>query len=128
MARIPQRTFDAEKPLFARKSFTASGRKFVPGSSFDWRHMAVAQRRVRQMFEAGMLMHEVVEPEAKKPKVEAPKVEAPEPKPDVVGDDLDQIDDMKKLREIADEIDAPYKKSKDDQREAIRERRLELEF
>lgn len=126
MARIPERTFDPAKPLFARKAFTAAGRKFTPGAAFDWHHMAVAQRRVRQMFEAGMLMHEVTEPKVTKPKVEAPKVEAEAPKVEVTGDDLDQIDDMKKLREIADEIDAPYKVSKSDQRDAIRERRKEL--
>lgn len=38
-------------------------------------------------------------------------------------DNLDEIDDMKELRRIADEIGAPYKVSKADQRQAIRDHR-----
>jgi uncharacterized protein YjhX (UPF0386 family) len=40
-----------------------------------------------------------------------------------VGDDLDAIDDMKELRAIADAEGAPYKVSKKDQRQAIRDNR-----
>lgn len=117
MARIPERKFDPSRPVFARKFFIANGRKFTPGAELDWRKLGVAQRRVQQMFEAGKLGHEGV---ALEPKVD---VEQPELFSGEVVDELDAIDDMKELRRIADEIGAPYKVSKKDQREAIRDYR-----
>ena len=135
MARIPERKFDPARPVFARKYFTANGRKYVPGTPLDWRSASISQRRVAQMFDAGKLIHndkmDVIE------RVNAPEVtvedkieELPDPGDHwhyVVEDDLDAIEDMKELRAIADEIGAPYKVSKVDQRQAIRDYRKEIE-
>lgn len=140
MARIPERKFDPARPVVARKYFTANGRKYVPGAQLDWRSASISQRRVMQMFDAGKLKHddEVI--------VEDKKVVESAPEPveftvedklpdqgdhwhyvDEPDDDLDRIDDMKELRRIADEIGAPYKVSKADQRQAIRNHRKEIE-
>ena len=127
MARIPERKFDPARPVFARKYFTANGRKYVPGTPLDWRSASISQRRVAQMFDAGKLIHndkmDVIE------RVNAPEVTV-EDNPlesldyyDAETDDLDAIDDMKELRRIADSEGAPYKGSKADQRQAIRDHR-----
>jgi hypothetical protein len=77
------------------------------------------------MFEGGLLTHEMTssvdfeEAFALKPE---PKLEAIVEEPETK-DDLDQIDSMKDLRQLADEIGAPYKLSKAEQRQAIREAR-----
>lgn len=128
MARLIFREFDASKTAYARRAFIANGHGFKVGDIFDWRRMAVSQRRAKQMFDAGWIKHDtdndkkapepvVIEPEiAVKDKVSfEPQV--------VVEDNLDAIDDMKELRRIADEIGAPYKVSKADQRQAIRDHR-----
>jgi hypothetical protein len=125
MARIIERTFSAAKPVFARKNFIANGRRFAPGDLLPWRKMAVAERRIRQMFEGGLLTHEMTssvdfeEAFALKPE---PKAEVIVEEPEA-NDDLDQIDSMKELRKIADDIGAPYKLSKAEQRQAIRDHR-----
>jgi len=127
MARIPERKFDPARPVFARKYFTANGRKYAPGTPLDWRSASISQRRVAQMFDAGKLIHndkmDVIE------RVNAPEVTV-EDNPlesldyyDAETDDLDAIDDMKELRRIADSEGAPYKVSKADQRQAIRDHR-----
>lgn len=129
MARIPERKFDHARPVVARKYFIASGRKYVPGDVFDWRGAMVTPRRAQQMFDAGKLMHENItatpepEPVEDNPLESLEYYEAEIPKLD----DLEDIDDMKELRRIADEIGAPYKVSKADQREAIRAHRKEID-
>jgi hypothetical protein len=123
MARIPERKFDPACLVYARKYFIAAGRKYVPGDVFDWKAAMVTPRRALQMFDAGKLTHEGFTVEAK-PEPVAPAIE-----PEVIvedKDDLDEIEDMKELRRIADEIGAPYKVSKVDQREAIRAHRKEI--
>ena len=123
MARIIERTFSAAKPVFARKNFIANGRRFAPGDLLPWRKMAVAERRIRQMFEGGLLTHEM----SSSVDFEEAFALKPEPKTEVITeeseakDDLDQIDSMKELRKIADDIGAPYKLSKAEQRQAIRD-------
>lgn len=117
MARLVVREFSKAKTAYARKKFTANGREFLPGQEFPWRRMAVTVRKAKAMFDAGLLMHkdgEVVQPMAVDV-TDAVAVGA------VVGYDLDAIDDMGDLRKIADEIGAPYKRSKDEQRQAIRD-------
>ena len=166
MARLIERKFDPARPTYARKYFTAAGRKFVPNDLFDWQKLAVSQRRAMQMFDAGKLTHKDKDPAPKTPKsVEVTakdkalqdladtdqywdadenitperKTEevTPERKPlesldyyevPIISEeyDLDAIDDLKALRAIADEIGAPYKVSKADQREAIRAHRKEM--
>ena len=122
MARLIEQKFDPSRPVVARKYFIANGRKYAPGAELDWRKLGIAQRRVLQMFEAGKLCHDT---SARKTEEVAPESNPLEnfdyyeaQKPDT---DLDAIDDMKELRRIADEVGAPYKVSKKDQREAIRE-------
>lgn len=129
MSIIPDITFSPSRAAYARKAFAASGRRFSAGDLFDWRKMAVAQRRVLQMFEAGLLTHKEKEP-APKDKALQDFVEAEQhwdaDDHDILAaasDELDAIDDLKELRHIADEIGAPYKVSKADQREAIRSHR-----
>ena len=139
MARIPERKFDPARPVFARKYFTANGRKYAPGTPLDWRSASISQRRVAQMFDAGKLIHndkmDVIE------RVNAPEVTVEDKySPDAINeeynpeaipteaweywsDELDAIDDMKELRRIADSEGAPYKVSKADQRQAIRDHR-----
>ena len=130
MARIPERKFDPAQPVIARKYFTANGRKYAPGALFDWRKDAISQRRVAQMFDAGKLKHDDITPERIKPEVTPERIDNPLESLDYYdaeGDDLDAIDDMKELRAIADEIGAGYKVSKVDQRQAIRDKRKEIE-
>lgn len=142
MARIPERKFDPSKPVYARKAFTANGNKIAGGQQFDWKKLAVAQRRVLQMFEAGYLYHADSKPVNVTVEDKTTVKLAPEPvdvtfkdkieeladmgqewDAEPVGDDLDAIDDMKELRAIADAEGAPYKVSKKDQRQAIRDNR-----
>lgn len=117
MARLIFREFDASKPTYARRKFIAGGRHYAPGDLFDWKGAMVTPRRAKQMFEAGWIKHDTEI--GKKP---------PEPvvvEPEVIVEDnetdVDAIDDMAELRRIADEIGAPYRRSKDEQREAIKE-------
>ena len=121
MARLVFREFDASKPTYARRKFVANGRRFAPNDLFDWRKMAVSPRRAKQMFDAGWIKHD----ESVEITVESNKPPAKALEPVVIteSDNLDEIDDMKELRRIADEIGAPYKVSKADQRQAIRDHR-----
>lgn len=116
MARLVTREFDKTKPTFARRAFTANGHRFEHGDHFNWRKMAVSVRRAAQMFDAGLLMHEAGA-------VAQPMNVVTEGAEPVDYDNLDLIDDMKELRRIADEVGAPYKVSKADQRQAIRDHR-----
>ena len=144
MARIPERKFDPSKPVYARKAFTANGNKIAGGQQFDWKKLAVAQRRVLQMFEAGYLYHADSKPVNVTVEDKTTVKLAPEPvdvtfkdkieeladmgqewDAEPVGDELDAIDDMKELRAIADAEGAPYKVSKKDQRQAIRDNRAD---
>ena len=130
MARLIERKFEPARPAVARKHFIANGRKFSPGMDLDWRKMGIAQRRVMQMFDAGKLAHTVedkIEVKSEPKPVEITVEDNPLESLDYYDatDDLDAIDDMKELRRIADEIGAPYKVSKADQRQAIRDHRGE---
>lgn len=115
--------FDGTCPLTAKRFFRFNGRDFAPGDIFDWKKMAVSHRRARQMFEAGKL---TVDDKTPAPVAPA-KEEDPLESLDYWDADynLEEIDDMKELRRIADEIGAPYKVSKADQRKAIQDHRKE---
>ena len=141
MARLISRPFDPTKPVYARRFFVAAGRHYEPGTPFDWQRLSVSQRRVFLLYEAGKLTHEA-DGNAEAPKAETPKpAPAPEPKPieqevqdeDILAavkepeapapaDDLEDLN-MKELRAIAEEEGAPYRTSRDAQRQAIREHR-----
>lgn len=149
MARLISHPFDPTKPVYARRFFVAAGRHYEPGTLFDWQRLSVAQRRVFLLFEAGKLTHDA--PGVEAPKAEPIKGPKPnvaldpsqEPAPDgemfeaTVGDTgramqpveepgpVDELDDMnmKELRAVAEEEGAPYRTSRDAQRQAIREHR-----
>ena len=114
----PENGFNPSLPVVARKAFSANGRRYAPGDKFDWEHAAVDKRRVGMMFAVGKVMH----PEAAAPEPEQALSDLDESneyweKPDTYN--LEEIGDMNELRRIADEIGAPYKVSKADQRKAI---------
>jgi hypothetical protein len=139
MARLISRPFDPTQPVYARRFFVAAGRHYNPGDHFDWQRLSVAQRRVFLLFEAGKLTHDAGT-EAPAQKEEKPKP-APKPVEQEVQDDeilaaaaeptpepeepTDELDDMnmKQLRAIAEAEGAPYRTSRDAQRQAIREHR-----
>tara|TARA_R110002153_G_scaffold32088_3_gene97323 strand:- start:153 stop:557 length:405 start_codon:yes stop_codon:yes gene_type:complete len=117
MPRLVSREFDKSKPTFARRTFTANGHRYASGDRFDWSRLSVSMRKAKQMFDSGHIGHhdKSVEP--------TPKAQPVEPLTLKATDDLDLIEDMKLLRQIADDEGAPYKVSKADQRQAIRENR-----
>lgn len=151
MARMIERKFDPDQPVFVRRFFVAAGRHLEPGTPFKWRSWAIDQRRVRQLFEAGKLMHAdemvtlSVPAEADLAGLQAADQAAYAPAPSIEqemqdedihhaavtapteqeADDLDALN-LRELRAIAAEIGAPSRVSREDQREAIRERRREL--
>lgn len=151
MALMPERKFDPAKPLVVRRMFVAAGRHFNPGDAFDWRRMSMAQRRVMQLFDNGKLMHaeatseiksdlaglqarEMISRPAPEPVLNVEKTVEQEIQDEdiriaaavepatVFGDGLDLLD-MKALRAIAEQENAPYRVSREAQREAIRENR-----
>lgn len=107
--RLVERTFDPKKPLVARRDFVAAGRPYKIGDAFDWKRLAVAQRRVLQMFEANLVGHT---DEAQAAPPAPPVVEAP------TNEDLN-IDSLAALQEIARKEGAPIRTTKVLQREAI---------
>jgi hypothetical protein len=149
MARLIDRSFDPRRTVVARRFFVAAGRHYNPGDTFDWRRMSVDQRRVRLLFEAGKLMHpDAVEItpadwaglQAREHATAAPSIEQEmqdedvhhiavtaavadeQPATPVEADGLDDLN-MKELRALADAEGAPFRVSRDAQREAIREAR-----
>jgi hypothetical protein len=139
MARIPSSEFNPAVPVLVRRFFVAAGRHWSPGDPFTWQRLAVDQRRVKQLFDAGKLMHPadggVVARPARMPsmgetpseqtiqtEVENDEILANAAASDEPMDDLTDLG-MKELRAIADEINAPSRVSREAQREAIRETR-----
>lgn len=151
MAPLPERVFDPARTVYVRRPFVAAGRHLAVGAEFKWRQWALDQRRVRQLFDNGKLMHgtamdsglaamqarEMVGRITPVPSVEqemqdddihyvavtTPAAdEPPAPAEQVTGDGLDELG-MKELREIAQAEDAPFRVSREAQREAIRENR-----
>lgn len=130
--RLVERSFDPNKPVVVRRPFTGSGRHYSPGDPFPWRQLSVAQRRVKQLFDNGQLGHPDESPESEAPTpvvTQPPSEETVEPISEETTaetdapDELDAIDNMAELREIADREGAPRAASKVKQREAIREHR-----
>ena len=109
------RDFHTQQAVYCRRPFIANGRRYAVGDMLDWRKLSISQRKITSMFSAGLLQHKSEQITPKAPPVEQVLPEKT--------DDLDLIEDMKLLRQIADEEGAPYKVSKADQRQAIRENR-----
>jgi hypothetical protein len=143
MPRLIERTFEPTQPLVARRFFVAAGRHFQPGDTFDWKRLSIAQRRVKQLFDNGKLMHlpawadaevggvgavAVLEPSTAFAETPAPTAERDDEDEAVLAsatapqDDLDGLN-MKELRAIALIENAPTRLRRDDQREVIREHR-----
>ena len=143
MRRIVLPEFDPARPLFVRRPMTANGHRFKAGDPFDWKKMAISQRKAKKLFETGHLRHPA---EGKEP-VQEPAPEKPQDTVAAVtnedseiadegvedgasaldeteeGDELDAIDDIATLRDIAMREGAQTTRSKDRQRELIRENR-----
>jgi len=140
MPLVPERVFDPTKPVVARRFFVAAGRHFNPGDAFDWKRSSVDQRRVRLLFDAGKIMHAAT---TATPEVSvAPSISIEvqdddihhiavtatasdeQPSAPVEDDGLEELG-MKELRGIAAVEDAPFRVSREAQRDAIREARRE---
>jgi len=124
MSRFPTpRQFDAHKPLEVRIWFRWAGRDYEPGQPFNWKRNGIDQRRVRQMFDQGKLRF------ADEPVQQDEPVASPDPTEDdfefdlAPSDELDAIESLAELKEIAEAEGAPTRRSKDEQRAAIREYR-----
>lgn len=123
MSRFPTpRQFNAHRPLEVRIWFRWAGRDYEPGEPFNWKRYSIDQRRVRQMFEQGKLRF-AEETTSSEPVLTAPVEDSIDDFDFDLGDDLDSIDSMSELKEIAETEGAPIKRSKDEQRAAIRENR-----
>lgn len=109
------RDFHTQQLVYCRRPFIANGRRYAVGDVLDWRKLSISQRKITSMFSAGLLQHKSEKPTLKPQPVEPLTLGAT--------DDLDLIEDMKLLRQIADDEGAPYKVSKADQRQAIRDNR-----
>lgn len=116
--------FDPTRPVFVRRSFKFNGRHWLVGAEFDWRHSAVAQNAVRKLYEAGRLRHQLIDDGQPTPMVPVVATTT-EQAPNVELDELEGIDEMTTLRDIAKDEGAPLKTSKADQRQAIRDHRQE---
>lgn len=118
--------FDPNKPLVVRKPINANGRHYRPGDKFDWRKQGLVTRRVKMLYDQRKVVHE---DSSTFPDIQSQREEVAQPpvrEPDAVErvtDNLDRIDDMKTLKSIAEKEGAPIKRSKDEQREAIRSNR-----
>ncbi len=140
MPLVPERVFDPTKPLVARRFFVAAGRHFNPGDVFDWKRSSVDQRRVRLLFDAGKIMHpeptlkvsgtaalpisiEVQDDDIHHIAVTATASDE-QPSAPVEDDGLHDLG-MKELRGIAAVENAPFRVSREAQRDAIREARRE---
>jgi hypothetical protein len=109
-----------------RRPFIGAGRHYSPGDEFNWRQLAISQRKAQLLYDAGKLMHPdqgapaSTSPPAKTVATEVGPVQVRKP------DELDDINDMTALRDIARAEGAPIKVSKVDQRQAIREHRANV--
>lgn len=110
-----ERTFEPNKTVVARRNFIAAGRHYQPGMLFDWRRLSVATRRVWQMYEAGLIMNGDPTVVEEKP-IDEPAVNSDLP-------DVEEIDRLIDLQEIAKAEGAAIANTKLAQRQAILENR-----
>ena len=125
--RIVERSFDHKKPVVVRRAFSAAGRTFQEGSDFPWQILSIAVRRVRQMFDSGMLIHpgEYADNTDDTNDVQSTDTgSAPPPAPPVDNSDL-EVDSLVVLQAIAQREGAQLKTTKSAQRQAIIDKRSE---
>jgi hypothetical protein len=130
MARlIADKVFNPKQPLLVRRAFSAAGRTFQQGDSFDWTRLAISTRRVSLMFEAGQLYHaddakkvvtETVVTETVVTETVVTETEQTPPPAD--NSDLD-VDSLVVLQAIAQREGATLKSTKAAQRQAIIDKR-----
>jgi hypothetical protein len=96
---VPDRVLDLKKPLVARRPFTAAGRHYEVGAPVDWRKMLATPRRIKQMFDAGTLMHGEAAAEATAKDIEK-LAAAIEEDVDDEDDDADDDDEDEELDDV----------------------------
>lgn len=145
MSRVIERgSFDPSSPVVSRRQFTAGGRSYPKGTPFPWKRLSVSQRRVKQMYDSGLLAHGESEAVDIPDLVDAPNEEANnQDESGGVANDVSPVDHvgtdgpgesdtvevlpvaeyeamkMPELREVAKSIGAPLTQSKADQIDAI---------
>jgi hypothetical protein len=55
-----RKSFNPKETLYARRAFTSSGHRYEIGDIFTWRDKAINERRVRQMFDNGLIVDEPI--------------------------------------------------------------------
>lgn len=55
--RVIVRKFDPIRPVYAAKKFPANGKQYEIGEELAWRALEIPKRRIRQMYDAGLLAH-----------------------------------------------------------------------
>lgn len=125
--RMMETPLDLNKPLKVRREFRLAGRPFYVGQDFDWKQYSIDARKVRQLYDTRKIIHtdSVTYPEPPKVKTPVYSTTETDTAANSASDELDAIDDMNELRDIAEREGAPRKVSKSDQRQAIRDNRSE---
>jgi len=93
-------------PVYVRVPFRADDKDWKKGEKFDWRRHRVDARTVERLFIQGYLHHDV----------SAHKML-------MAKDDVDYIENMRELQELARKEGAPVATSKEAQRKLIKEHR-----
>ena len=130
MPRSTQAPFDPDAPLYGADFFRVGSDVIAPGDVFAWRVAGLTEAETLFLYETGRVRHgqmnyaqERRRPAAVPDVLDILPTRTPaEPEP-AAGDDLDLVDTLAALREIADEVGAPHKVTKAAQRQAIREAR-----
>lgn len=124
--RVELESFDTSKPVYTRRNFIAAGHKFQTGQVFNWRNMSVSTRKVTTMFSSGHLTHIAGENVHRAPATKTdvtPTVE-PDITPTSVGlPNIDHMDRLMDLQEIAREEGAELQSTKLKQRQSILDNR-----
>jgi hypothetical protein len=131
--------FNPNRTLYVRKPFKTNGRHYEAGQEFDWRRRGVTIRRVRQMYEQRWIVHDdsVTFPDlqtepapAQQPAFDSQEAGFSEAEPnegqDGEADDLDSVQTLKGLQQIADAEGVSRTRSIAYQRYLIRQHRGSL--
>ena len=120
---LSQTTFQQEVPTFCFRTFIAAGRKFQRGSLFPWKDLKISPEKAAQLHKTGHIRHiDVSKPEPTLNAVDVSHTEAYKSGQVVEEASAEEISEamtLKQLRDIADDVGAPYKKTKAEQIAAI---------